>query len=290
MAQMSPPCWTGSWPDDVAVVGGRVQLRRVLAGVVDRVAPGEPAGAAGGGEVRRHVGAGRLAVARGGAVGAGAGRAAAERHGRGVRRARTAEAPRGVALGADGEHLAGVVEVVGQVRVAGRLLQRRHLVTPEVAGDVEAAGGAEQAGHVAVALGGPAHVLGRRARRDHVVGHDRDRPGVAEVALGRVDAVLHQRLHVAHAVGVDDLLAEGVDDDHHDLRRPFGRSRSVSPVSPVSAVPPVSAVSPATPGLGTRLGPDDGERDRRGGNDGEQAGTVLSHDDSLPARRRCRDP
>jgi hypothetical protein len=49
-------------------------------------------------------------------------------------------------------------------------------------------------------------------------------------------------------------------------------------------------VSPATPGLGTRLGPDDGERDRRGGNDGEQAGTVLSHDDSLQARRRCRDP
>ena len=26
------------------------------------------------------------------------------------------------------------------------------------------------------------------------------------------------------------------------------------------------------------------------GNDGEQAGTVLSHDDSLQARRRCRDP
>ena len=49
-------------------------------------------------------------------------------------------------------------------------------------------------------------------------------------------------------------------------------------------------VPAATPGLGTRLGPDDGERDRRGGDDGEQAGTVLSHHDSLPARRRCRGP
>jgi hypothetical protein len=104
---------------------------------------------------------------------------------------------------------------------------------------------------------------------------DGDRAGVTEVALGSVDAVLHQRLDVAHVVLVDDLLAERVDDDDHDLRRPVDRLRTVP--APVA-------------GLGTGLGPGDRERDRGCGDEGEQVDAVLSHDDSLPARRRCRGP
>ena len=51
------------------------------------------------------------------------------------------------------------------------------------------------------------------------MGDDGDRAGVAEVAARGVDAVRHQRLDVVHVVLVDDLLAQGVDDDDHDLGR-----------------------------------------------------------------------
>jgi hypothetical protein len=48
---------------------------------------------------------------------------------------------------------------------------------------------------------------------------------VAEVPARSVDAVGHQRLDVLHVVLLDDLPAEGIDDDDHDLVRRGSRLR-----------------------------------------------------------------
>ena len=219
--------------DDVAVVRRRVHDGRQLTRVVDLAALDEVAAATGrSADVRRHADPGRAPQAAIDVAGLGAGRrhvagraAEGDHDVAGV----AGERVRGVHLGADRRHGAGLAEVVGQLGVAVVVLHGVDRVLAPVAADPQPVSGvlrvtgdegfgvAQDVVDVAVALGGPAGVLGQQAGGDHVVRHDGDRPGVPEVALGGVDVVGHQALDVGHVVLVDDLLAQRVDDDDDDL-------------------------------------------------------------------------
>ena len=214
--------------DRVAVAVERVEPRGRPVGVVGhgRVGVDVPAPALGRGQVARDVDA--LGTAPVGLAVAVAVEVAARERDDAVRPA-AAEPPRGVRLGADRDDLRARslgVQVVGELRVAGVLLELEELLAVELAGDPE---GVRRVGRelgqdavdVAVALVGPPHVLGQLAAGDDVVGDDGDRGGVAEPAARRVDAATHEPLHVAHVVLPDDLARQAV---HHDDDHPVGRS------------------------------------------------------------------